>query len=260
MKTINVDSIRPLKNYLINMQITVDTAVGEIVRSNFKTAQVFENYGIDFCCGGGKSLKEVSLEKGVDINKLIPEIHSALELGDADARYFESLSPGDLCDYIINRHHTYVNDNIPFLTLKLQKLSDKHGSRHPELNLIKELFEDAACNLTLHMKKEELVLFPYIKRIAKAASENAEVKTSASGSLRSQIEELNKEHDTEGLRFEKISRISANYSVPPDGCTTFDVTYKTLAEFEKDLHKHIHLENNILFKKALDIESGLMLN
>jgi regulator of cell morphogenesis and NO signaling len=235
------------------MNITTDTPVGEIVKANFKTAKIFENYGIDFCCGGDKSLGSACSEKNVDPLLLLPEIQSTLEISDADAKYFVNLSPEALIDYIVERHHGYVNDHLPFLQQKLQKLCDVHGAYHPELHEIKELFDGAAGNLSMHMKKEELILFPLIKKIFRT-------KQRVDKSLKEIIEVMNSEHSTEGKRFEDISRLSGNYSVPSDGCSTYEVTFQTLAEFEKDLHRHIHLENNILFPAALKLEKELRSN
>ena len=237
------------------MNITSETPVGEIVRASFKTARIFENHGIDFCCGGEKSLAAACSEAGVDPEELLPGIFSMLEISDADSEYFESLAPEDLIDYIIKRHHGYLNDNVPFLQQKLKKLCEVHGSHHPELFEIMELFDDAAGNLSTHMKKEELILFPLIKKISKANADNLTLGNDKS--LKGIIEVMHDEHSTEGRRFERISRLSGNYSVPPDGCGTFEVTYNTLAEFEEDLHKHIHLENNILFPNALKLEKVL---
>lgn len=237
------------------MEIGYNTKVGEIVRQNFKTAQVFEDYGIDFCCGGDTALTEACDKSSTDINNLIHALEAQMKVSDSESRYIEKLELGQLCDYIINRHHGYVNDTVPFLLMKLQKLCDVHGPAHAELFNIKELFETMAGNLAIHMKKEELSLFPLIQRIEQYQKIGGGEMIEA-GELQNTIDELEGEHLAEGERFETIAKLSNNYTIPPDGCNTFEITYRTLEEFEQDLHRHIHLENNVLFKKAIELEQN----
>lgn len=240
------------------MEIKANTTVGEIVRQNFKTAQIFENINIDFCCGGEIPLSEACKKSGVDINNLIPEIEATLNLSDPDSKYIESLSLDKLCDYIVDRHHSYVNESIPLMNQKLQKLCDVHREKHPELFEIRDHFATTAGNLTIHMKKEELILFPYIHNMVR--HEHGEpAKSFESGNILELINQMEEEHQAEGERFVKISGLSNNYMIPPDGCNTYDVTFKNLKEFDQDLHRHIHLENNILFKKAIELEKKLLL-
>ena len=239
------------------MEINIDTSVGEIVKANFKTAQIFDKNKIDFCCGGGISLDEACKKSNIDINQLVPELDALVKQSDPDSKYIDGLELNELCDYIEKRHHTYASENIPFLQQKLQKLCDVHGENHSELFEIKELFEGAAENLNVHMKKEEQILFPLIRKIAE--QNNNELNGSfEAGELKLNIDLLDEEHHTEGERFEKISTLTSSYTCPPDGCGTYQVTYKTLKDFENDLHRHIHLENNILFKKVLILENKLI--
>ena len=239
------------------MEINTNTSVGDIVKANFKTAQIFDKNKIDFCCGGGISLEEACEKSKVDINQIVPELEALVALNDPDSKYIDGLELNELCDYIEKRHHTYVSENIPFLQEKLQKLCNVHGENHPELFEIKELFDGASGNLSAHMKKEELILFPYIRKMVKYTKEALNAKGEF-GDVKNTLEMLDDEHQTEGERFEKISNLSSSYTCPPDGCGTFQVTYQTLKDFENDLHRHIHLENNILFKKALTIETALI--
>ena len=236
------------------MQINTNTSVGDIVKANFKTAQIFDKNKIDFCCGGGISLEEACKNSEVDINLLVPELEALVALNDPDSKYIDGLELNELCDYIEKRHHTYVSETIPFLQVKLQKLCDVHGENHPELFEIKELFGGAAENLSAHMKKEEEILFPYIRKMVKYKKEGLNAK-SEFGEAKNTIDLMHEEHTTEGERFEKISKLTSSYTCPPDGCGTYQVSYQTLKDFEKDLHRHIHLENNILFKKALILET-----
>jgi len=239
------------------MEINTDTSVGEIVKANFKTAQIFEKNKIDFCCGGGISLEEACRKSKVDIHLLVPELEAMATLNDPDSKYIDGLELNELCDYIEKRHHTYVSENVPFLQVKLQKLCDVHGENHQELFKIKELFDGAAGNLSAHMKKEEEILFPYIRKMVTYKKDGLHAK-SEFGVAKKTIDLMHEEHTTEGERFEKISELSSSYTCPPDGCGTFQVTYQTLKDFENDLHRHIHLENNILFKKALILEAEIL--
>lgn len=239
------------------MEIKSYTTVGEIVSMNFRTAQLFDKNNIDFCCGGNISLEQACTKSNVDIEKIIPEIEDILSVSDPDSQYIDSLSPDQLAEYIEKRHHRYVNDNLQFIREKLQKLCDVHGSVHPELFEIKLHFQKASENLSLHMKKEELILFPYIKKLVQYSSHDGDEPESL-GKIKVTIEEMTKEHEAEGERLEKISLLSNRYTCPPDGCNTFQVTYQSLKDFEADLHRHIHLENNVLFKKVADLEADLV--
>ena len=239
------------------MKIDANTIIGDIVKVNFKTAQVFDENKIDFCCGGGISLKDACEKSSIDMADLIPELEAIVQLNDPDSKYIDGLALNELCDYIEKRHHSYVNDNLPFLQQNLQKLCEVHGDGHDELFEIKELFDGAVENLSAHMKKEELILFPYIRKMVKYMEENIQAK-SEFGKILQPIQQMEEEHQIEGERFKKISQLTQNYTCPPDGCSTFQVTYKTLQEFESDLHRHIHLESNILFKKAILLETELI--
>ncbi len=178
---------------------------------------------------------------------------------DQDSNFIESLSLAGLCDYIVKTHHTYVMEAMPFLQQKLQKLVDVHGENHPELQEVHASFMEAAANLSAHMKKEELILFPNIRQMEKYRIEGG-VRPDNIGLASSAINQMEAEHQVEGERFMKLSEITKGYEVPPDGCNTFEVTYKTLDEFEKDLHRHIHLENNVLFPKAIKLEKTIVDN
>jgi regulator of cell morphogenesis and NO signaling len=237
------------------MQINTNTIVGDIVRSNFKTAQLFEKNNIDFCCGGGITVAEACKNANIDPNQFLPEIEQVLLVSDPDSKYIEGLELDELSDYIVKRHHSYVRENIPFLKQKLQKLCDVHGENHPELFEVNKLFSETAGNLTMHMQKEEMILFPYIRNMVK--QKQGGPKTAQLGNVLGPIEVMNLEHQAEGERFEKIGALTNNFTTPADGCNTYQVTFKTLQDFEQDLHRHIHLESNILFKKAIDLEKEL---
>lgn len=241
------------------MIITQETHVGETVRKNFTTARIFEAHKIDFCCGGDISIREASEQAGVDPELLMSRLNAVMEKEDKDSVSIENLSLKNLSDHILTKHHTYVNGTIPFLLQKLQKLCEVHGENHPELFEVKAQFADAAGNLSTHMYREESILFPYIRRLEEVQQSGNEKFPDYLG-IEGPVREMMTEHQTEGDRFKKIANITDHYQVPPDGCSTFEVTYKTLEEFVNDLHRHIHLENNILFPKALELEKEVIGN
>jgi len=222
--------------------------VSKIVAENFKTAKVFTNYGIDFCCNGGIPLEEACTAKSIDINELLSQLE--VELSSPDEVSYQTMSPSSLIDHIVTTHHKYVETTIPVLKTYLEKLSRVHGERHPELYQIRELFEQSAGDLAAHMKKEELILFPYINAMENAKEKGFTLSQPHFGHIDNPVKMMEDEHAQEGERFRKISELTSNYTCPPDGCQTYRVAYSILEEFEKDLHKHIHLENNILFPKA----------
>ncbi|MDD4109602.1 MAG: iron-sulfur cluster repair di-iron protein [Prolixibacteraceae bacterium] len=237
------------------MSITSDTQVGEVVKLNFKTAQLFQENNIDYCCGGSKTISEACNEAGVKPEQLIAQLEKIAENIDPDSDYINNLTPDELCDYIVKRHHSYVKKNIPFLKKSLEKICDVHGEKHPELFEIKKLFDESAGDLIMHMQKEEIMLFPYIQKMVIAKRDGSPVSKSAFGSVTNPIRMMVSDHDTEGKRFDKIAELSGNYSLPDDACTTYEAAIKHLNEFESDLHRHIHLENNILFPKAIELET-----
>jgi regulator of cell morphogenesis and NO signaling len=236
------------------MRITPDTNVGEVVKTNFKAAEIFQASKIDYCCGGDQNISEACQKAGVETEQLINRLEEQLQESDPDAEYINNMELGALADYIVNRHHSYVQKSIPVLKENLKKIADVHGEKHPELAQIRDLFYVSAGLLIKHMQKEELALFPFVKKMEKAHNEKSPLPESPFGGVANPIAAMMEDHENEGERFEQISELTGNYQVPPDGCTTFQVTMKQLSEFEKDLHRHIHLENNILFQKAITME------
>lgn len=241
------------------MQITGNSIVGEIVRANYQAAQIFENSNIDFCCGGNISINEACKRSGTDATVLVSELEKVLQREDYDSKYYESLPLDLLSNYIVERHHAYVSEKAPFIQQKLQKLCDVHGANHPELFEVNELFDEAVGNLTQHMKKEELILFPYIARMVNFKNNGTGTPVEF-GHILQPIHVMMEEHQAEGDRFVKIAKITSQYTTPADGCSTYEVTYRSIEEFERDLHRHIHLENNVLFPKAIELEKELIDN
>lgn len=222
--------------------------VGEIVAENFRTSTVLANYHIDFCCGGGATLEEACKEKGLQINEVMDELEQSLR--QRDARPYLELNPTDLIKEIVEVHHDYVRSTIPAIQAFLSKLCQVHGERHPELFEVRDLFIQSSDALLQHMEKEEIILFPYVKAMEEARKNEFGLSKPHFGEIGNPISVMEDEHENEGARFKKLAELTNNYTCPPDGCQTYQIAFAMLKEFEQDLHKHIHLENNILFPKA----------
>ena len=232
-----------------------DETLGEIAAKDLRKAAIFKKYGIDFCCGGKKTVKEACAEKGLDVTKIEKE----LQLADKNPTSGRPLPYGDwsldfLADYIVNTHHSYVRKTLPDLVLYAAKVAGVHGKQQPELLRILELVEEVNAELSSHMVKEEKVLFPYIKELV-AGSNLTQVSHAAQfGTVQTPINMMEMEHEIVGENLEEIRVLSNNFTLPEDACASYSLLYRMLAEFEDDLHTHIHLENNILFPKALKLE------
>ena len=222
--------------------------VGDIVARDFRTAKIFTEYGIDFCCGGGASVTEACRKKGINAAELAMKLRG-LENSSKDLRYAQ-MSTVDLIAHIVTTHHAYVEESLPSLKCYLVKIEQVHGERHPELAEINRLFSEAADALTVHMKKEELILFPYIQAMEKARSEGIALPKPHFGHIENPIGRMEDDHAAEGARFSRLSELSRGYNPPADACQTYKVAFAMLEAFEKDLHVHIHLENNLLFPAA----------
>ena len=228
--------------------------IGEYVEKDIRTTAVFSKYGIDFCCKGNKKIEEECDKKNIDTTVLQEELETVLTTKDDSGIDFKSWPLDLLADYIAKTHHRYVEEKTQILLPFLDKLCKVHGASHPELFEINELFVGCAGELAQHMKKEELMLFPFIKKMAKARLTDELIAAPHFGTVKNPIAMMMAEHEAEGDRFVKIAELTNNYTPPADGCSTYRVTFAMLSDFEQDLHKHIHLENNILFPAAALLE------
>ncbi len=239
------------------MNDTMEKTVGQLVAENYRTAQVFKNHKIDFCCKGNRTLEEVVEKNGLNLESLIQELDAVQNQNQNDQPDFKTWPLDLLVDYIEKKHHRYVEQQIPILKQYLTKLCKVHGERHPELLDIFEHFNASAGDLAMHMKKEELVLFPWVRKMVGGTESKT---TPHFGTIKNPIQMMMQEHDNEGERFRKIAELSNDYTPPADACNTYRVAFSLLQEFEEDLHEHIHLENNILFPKAEILESKVLGN
>lgn len=231
--------------------------VGEIVAADYRKAEIFKKHGIDFCCGGKKSLQKVCREKGMDVIQLEAELNALDNTTGKRTHDFASWDPAFLADYIVNTHHKYVLETIPVLYQYLEKVSNVHGHMHPETVQIFSLFKQVAAELNHHMIKEEEILFPYIKQLVRAKKEGAGRSEDMFGSVAQPIRVMEHEHDLVGNLMKQIAELSSGFTPPQGACGTYRVSYGKLKEFEEDLHEHIHLENNILFPAAIILEQEL---
>lgn len=231
------------------------TTIGEIVAQDFRTAAVFSQYGIDFCCKGHRTIEEVCQKRSVSVAQLLEMLNQVSGSSNGQAVDYASWPTDLLIDYIEKKHHRYVEEKTPVLRQFLDKLCKVHGDRHPELFRINELFMLSAGDLASHMKKEELILFPFIRQMVKAKEDGRPIHAPHFGTVENPIALMKAEHTTEGERFEAIAEITNGYTPPADACNTYKVTFAMLKEFEEDLHTHIHLENNILFPRAIALET-----
>ncbi|NRT15916.1 regulator of cell morphogenesis and NO signaling [Flavobacterium sp. 28A] len=236
------------------METLEKITIGEYVAKDFRTAALFSKYGIDFCCKGNRTVDEVCEKKAVQPADLQIEIDAILNTKSDSGIDFNAWPLDLLADYIEKTHHRYVEEKTPTLLQFLDKLCKVHGASHPELFEINELFKGCAGELAQHMKKEELMLFPFIKKMVTASISDELIAQPHFGTVKNPIAMMMAEHEAEGDRFAKIVELTNNYTPPADACNTYKVTFAMLQEFEQDLHKHIHLENNILFPKAVALE------
>ena len=236
------------------MKIETQHNIGELVAKDYRAAGVFKAHGIDFCCNGNRTIGEACESQGLNSKKITKELENALTQQNSGQIDFQSWPPDLLVDYIEKKHHRYVEDKIPEIKVHLGKIASVHGDRHPELHEVERLFTEAAGALTAHMKKEELILFPFIQKLMAARQHPEQLTAPLFGSVENPIALMHQEHDTEGERFREIARLSNNYTPPADACNTYRVAFAMLEEFEADLHMHIHLENNILFPMAVKLE------
>ena len=229
---------------------TLDTSVREIVAEDFRAAAVLQRFGIDFCCGGRATLREACRERRVSPLEVLMEVTEACDRKDADAPRFADWPPDALIAYIVGHHHAYVRRALPALVAHTRKVAEVHGAIHPELTRIAAIFEEVADEMTAHMAKEEGVLFPYIDKLAVARRLGEPVPPAVFGSVEKPIAMMELEHDHAGAAMARIRELSKNYALPEGACTTYTICFRELEEFERDLHVHVHLENNVLFPKA----------
>ena len=239
------------------MNIQENQIIGELVAKDYRTASIFKKYGIDFCCQGTKTINDACLKNNIDGKSVVSDLNTLLQSETEKSIDYQNWPLDLLADYIEKKHHCYVEEKTLEISPYLDKICRVHGERHNELFEIKEHFNATADELAAHMKKEEIILFPYIRKMMQTRKSNTRHVAPLFGTIQNPINMMKHEHDTEGNRFKKIEALSNQYTPPLDACNTYKVAFALLKEFEQDLHLHIHLENNILFPKAIMMETEL---
>jgi regulator of cell morphogenesis and NO signaling len=238
------------------MSFTSETKVKDIALSNPAAKQILEDAGLDYCCGGGKSLHEACLHADVPAEEILNRLReNSRDISPGDANW-TSAPLSDLTRHIRERHHRYVREAIVRVQTLLEKVGAKHGENHPEITDIQRLFTEVGREMIMHMRKEEQILFPYIDALEKATSAHSSVEPPFFQTVRNPIHAMMKEHDAAGELVKQIRNASSEYTAPADACTSYKALYQDLREFEADLHQHVHLENNILFPRTVEMEAA----
>ncbi len=239
------------------MNTITEKTIGEIVAQDYRSASVFKKYGIDFCCQGNRTISDACAKKNINPKTVMDDLELAIKTQEDKTAAFTSWPLDFMADYIEKKHHRYVEEKTLEIKPYLDKICKVHGDHHPELFEISRQFNASAGELAQHMKKEELILFPFVRKLVKAKHEGLKIDAPHFGTVQNPIHMMMDEHTTEGERFKLINELSNNYTPPEDACNTYKVTFALLKEFEEDLHLHIHLENNILFPKTIELEKIL---
>jgi regulator of cell morphogenesis and NO signaling len=235
--------------------IETQTTVGEVVRSRPSLSRVFEDEDIDYCCGGKKSLEEVCREKELDLQELLARLEEYAENSEEQSSFDPaSMSLTDLLDHIEQSHHTYLRSELPRLDKITEKVASVHGEKDSRLLQVRRTFLDLSAELSSHMMKEEQILFPMVRQLE--GSEEAPMFHC--GALANPIRQMEVEHDGAGFALKTLRNLTDSYVPPEWACNTYRAMLDALAQLERDLHQHIHKENNVLFPRVLEKESQLV--
>jgi regulator of cell morphogenesis and NO signaling len=235
---------------------TPQTTVREIAIEQPTSIRIFEKYGIDYCCGGRRPLAQVCEERAIQLDELLAAIQNAATQQQPSGPDWMSFQLGAICDHIVRIHHDYIRKELPRLQFLAGKVVARHGEDHTELPQIQQLVSDLGDDLLAHLAKEEAMLFPYITNLERNLATCGPTSFGCSGSVRNPIRVMMAEHDVAGEITARIRELSHNYTPPIGACPTYRGFYQALLEFEQDLHRHVHLENNILFPRAIELEES----
>ena len=231
------------------MENIAQQTLASIVTGNHQVVPVLEKYQLDFCCKGKRTLSEACLEKGLSVDTVLNELELFIPKEEKKKMHFNLMNAEQLISYILVHHHFYVKQSMPTIFGHLEKVATKHGVRFPEMVIVFQLFAAVREEMALHIQKEELVLFPRIKEVEKLYTNRQKTKLTA-GYINGPVTVMEMEHEHAGELLEDIRRLTNNYTQPADACTTFKLSLAELKEFEEDLHRHVHLENHLLFPLA----------
>ena len=226
-----------------------EQTLASIVTEHHQTVPVLEKYNLDFCCKGKRTLAEACTEKGLSIEEILKELEASSTNEKNNSMPFTEMSSEQLIGYILIHHHFYLKQSMPIIADHLTKVATKHGDRFPNMVAVLELFLHLKNEMTLHMQKEETILFPRIKEV-ESFYHFKQKKNLPTNYINGPVGVMENEHDEAGEIMYKIRQLTSSYTIPEGACTTFTVVLAELKEFEEDLHRHVHLENNILFPLA----------
>jgi regulator of cell morphogenesis and NO signaling len=239
------------------MRVTADRVIRDIVAADGRTAAIVQRYGLDFSCRGNRTIEAACEEAGVPVERVRCDLADATALPSAAcAPRFSAWDAPAVTDYIISNHHGYVRQQLPLIRAQASKVARVHGSRHPEMVAVAEIFARLSAEMTSHMAREEKVLFPYLDRLAEASARGLAVPPAPFGTVEGPIRMMEAEHESAVEAMSQMRALTDGYRVPEDACGTWCVLLQELEAFERDLHQHVHLENNILFPKALLLQSA----
>jgi regulator of cell morphogenesis and NO signaling len=231
--------------------------ISEIAAQSLGAVRVFESRGIDYCCGGKRPVEEACRELGLNPAEVLAELESAIAAKSADETDWTTASLYDLIRHIVGKHHEYLKLELPLLARRLEKVMKVYGEQDKAtLTGLPQLFEGLRSELEMHMHKEEMILFPYVERCESAYRSGAPLPPPPFGSVASPIAVMEQEHDNAGAALKALRTTTNNYAVPEYACVTYRSLLNGLRELEEDLHIHIHLENNILFPRAIALENS----
>jgi len=232
--------------------LDIHTTVGQFVVDRPARSRVFQQLGIDFCCGGKKSLDEACRAKGLDPQTVLKTMLAGELTAPANSTSIANLSLTELCDLIENSHHAYLKEELPRLNHMIARVAAVHGERHPWMVQVKTVFESFVDELSSHMMKEEQVLFPMIRAME---SGTTNVAGHCGGTIANPVAMMEHEHDNAGNALKRMRELTSDYTPPTDACNTFRAALDGLRELEEDMHQHVHKENNVLFPRAIQLES-----
>ena len=239
------------------MTITATKKVGEIVAETPSCAREFEAMGIDYCCGGNRTLSEACTQSNVSVDETLARLQKgAAQATNAEDKNWQALPLADLIAHINSTHHVFVRSECPRILALIAKVVGVHGKNHPELLTVQALFAALGEELQVHLMKEEQILFPYVLRMEESVIASEIAPPAMFGTVMNPIRMMMQEHDGAGDALWSLRSTTGDYSVPEDACISYQTLYQALQDFEKDLHQHIHLENNILFPRASAMEAA----
>ncbi|MFZ1617400.1 MAG: iron-sulfur cluster repair di-iron protein [Flavobacteriales bacterium] len=228
--------------------------LASIVTKDMGKAEVFKKYGLDFCCNGHLTVREACAAKGLDVTKVEQELRTSNNATTTTALPYNDWGIDFLADFIVNTHHAYLRKTLPDLQKYAAKVEQVHSQNHPELHDVRRLVDEVAAEFNAHLPEEERNMFTYIKQIVAAKNNRQALPDSPEGRFEDNLESLRKEHASVGGKLDEINEITKGYTLPSDACASYTLLYRMLHEVEDDTHVHIHLENNILFPKAAELE------